>query len=318
MPRSAPSSIAMPDVAATPCPVRSPTVSKEEPSGSCIASYQSPPIRRAGRRRQVVRGQVEGGRAALRREAQGAAPRREHGLLQLDRDPVLGLRDLPLALQRVTGLPQRALAAAQVADVADHRPHRDGAAVGAEHRLAHHVDGAHRAVGPHDPELAVDRPPVDQAAGHHLGEHLLVLGEQPRRQLVQGERAVLRGAAEDAVQLVGPLHTVGEQIPLRAARPAERADGRRVRQPVLGGQVGEQDLPVGMSRSIPSRNWPRCVPRSSSWWTARSHSARCQRSCGSSVVTALSPSTVSTRVRSWRACEISASTAPGSGGCAAG
>ena len=175
----------------------------------------------------------------VRREAQGAAPRREHRLLQLDREPVLGLRDLPLALQRVTGLPQGALAAAQVADVADHRPHRDGAAVRAEHRLAHHVDGAHRAVGPHDAELAVDRPPVDQAAGHHVGEHLLVLGEQPGRQLVQGERAVLRGAAEDAVQLVGPLHTVGEQVPLRAARPAERADGRRVRQPVLGGQVGK-------------------------------------------------------------------------------
>lgn len=44
MPRRAPSIIAIPEVAVTPCPVRSPTVSIERPSGSSRASYQSPPI----------------------------------------------------------------------------------------------------------------------------------------------------------------------------------------------------------------------------------------------------------------------------------
>lgn len=44
IPRSAPSSIAMPDVTATPCPVRSPTLNSVSPSASWIASYQSPPI----------------------------------------------------------------------------------------------------------------------------------------------------------------------------------------------------------------------------------------------------------------------------------
>ena len=35
---------------------------------------------------------------ALVREPQGAAPRRQHGLLQLDREPVLGLRAVPVVL----------------------------------------------------------------------------------------------------------------------------------------------------------------------------------------------------------------------------
>lgn len=56
-------------------------------------------------------GEVEGA-GALVRQARGAAPRREYGLLELDREPVFGLGPVPLPLERVAALPHGPLVAA--------------------------------------------------------------------------------------------------------------------------------------------------------------------------------------------------------------
>ncbi len=170
----------------------------------------------AGRGGQIVRGHVECAGGVVR-EPQGAAPRGKHGFLQLDRQPVLGLRDLPPALQRVAGLAYGALAPAQLTHVPEHGPHRGGAAVGVEHRLASHVQGPDPAVGPDDAELAVYRLAVDEAGRHHRGQQRLVLGEQVGAELVEGERTCLGGAAEDLEELLGPVDLVGEQVPLGTA-----------------------------------------------------------------------------------------------------
>ncbi len=190
--------------------------------------------------REVVRGHVERGRPVVG-EVQRAAPGRQDGLLEFDGDPALGALDVPAALQARPALPDRPLAAPQFADVAQDGPHGGGAAVGVEDGFARHVDGAHPAVGPYDPELAVDRLPVDQAVRHHPLEEGLVLGEDHRGHLVERHRAVLPGAPEHPVQLLGPADLVGEQVPLGAADPGEeRAGARRCGQAVRGAGIGRE------------------------------------------------------------------------------
>ena len=70
-------------------------------------------------------------------------------------------------------------------------------------------------------------------------EERLVVGEHPRGQLVQGEGVLLGGAPEDGVQLLGPGHLVGQQIPLRAARTC----GQRTRRSGSG-RVGARAAPA--------------------------------------------------------------------------
>lgn len=229
------------DVTPTPCPVRSPTLRSVSPSVSSSASYQWPPISVFVDAGEVVGREVEGPGAPVR-EPQGAAPRRQHGLLQLDRDPVFGLRGLPLVVERVTGLADHPLAAAQFADVPQHGPHRGGAAVSVEHRFAHHVHGPDVAVPACDAELAVDGPGVDEAVRDHRRQLRPVLVEDQGRHLVEGERRSGGVAAQDLVELPGPTGLVRQQVPLGAADPAEQR-ARRGRGRFQGGRRGRRAVP---------------------------------------------------------------------------
>ncbi len=163
---------------------------------------------------------------------------------------MLRVDDPPQAVRRVTGLVHLLPAPPQLADVPQDGPHGGRAAVGVEHRLAHHVHGAELAVAAHDAELAVDGLAVHQTVGEQRRQHRGVLLDEPGGQLVEGERAVLRAPAEEREELLGPGHLVGEQVPLGAARPAGRdaaglrrgrlAAGSGLRAVGGGGQAGAQ------------------------------------------------------------------------------
>ena len=174
--------------------------------------------------------------------------------------------------------------------------------------------------GAHDAELAVDRPAVHQAAGDHRGQRRLVLGEEPGRQLVEGQRAVRGVAAEDPVQLVGPLHLVGEQVPLGAAGPAERAAARRVRRPVLRRRASTRQ--AGSAADVAGRSRPRELAQVGAEVVELVHGEVAQRALPAAAAVLGRGAAVAADgvdlVPSRRACEISASTVPGSGGWAAG
>ncbi len=155
---------------------------------------------------------------------------------------MFGPGHLFLVPQGVLGPAHQVCAATQCADVAQDRPHRRGAAVRVENGFAHHVQRPHVAVGQQDPEFAVYRPAVHQAVGHHGRQEGLVLGEEHRRQLVEGQASDARSPAEDLTELVGPADLVGEQVPLRASHSAQqgarRRPGRRPGGPVSRGLGG--------------------------------------------------------------------------------
>ncbi len=196
--------------------------------------------RGAGPRGQVAGRQFQRPRPAPRpARLVRAEPRRQRRVLQVDRQPVPGPRDAPLPPQLLavavavavtvaarpgTGPFRRRTAAAPLAHVADHRPHRDRPAVVVEHRLAGHLHGPFGAVGAVDAELAVHGPPVDQAAGDRGRQRGLVLRRQERRELVQGERTLPGRPAEDREQLLGPHDAVRQQVPLGAADPPAQPD----------------------------------------------------------------------------------------------
>lgn len=147
------------------------------------------------------------------------------------------------ALQTVPGLPHRPLAAPQFADVAEHGPHGRGAAVGVQDGLAGHVHRTDAAVGPDDPELPVDRLPVDQAVGHQALEHGLVLGEHHGGHLVQRHGAALARASEDLEQFFGPTDLVGQQVPL--ALPTRESS-----EPVRGGAISPYAVPGSVASAV--------------------------------------------------------------------
>ncbi|GHI33148.1 hypothetical protein Sdagh_48780 [Streptomyces daghestanicus] len=130
--------------------------------------------------------------------------------------------------------------------IAQHRPQRDGGAMGVEDGPAPHVHGPYGAVGPDDTELAVDRAGVDETPGDHRGQAGPVLRQDDGRQFVEGERGSGGVPAEDAVQLRGPVGPVRQQIPLRAADQA----GRRAGPAGTGGRRPERRA-VPQLRQVP-------------------------------------------------------------------
>ncbi len=123
-----------------------------------------------------------------------------------------------------------------------------------------------------------------------------------------------RGPAEDLVQLLGPAHLVGQEVPFGAAHPLRReTGGRRVVR--RGAALPCAATPGGG----PALSWPRCWSRLSRCWTARSQRARCQRAWGSSSsVAAASRPTAATSPRNCRARWIRASTASCAGAAVRG
>ncbi len=240
-------------------------------------------------------------------------PRRKHGLLQLDREPVLApRRGVPVPVQRVTGLAHRPSAAAQFADVAQDRPHGDGAAVGAEHRFAHHVHGPYVVVRVHHTELPVDGTAVDQAAGDHLGQPRPVLVEHEGGQFVEGERGAagsrprIRYSSPD--QLTSSVRRSHSALPTLLSREARgaaqtaRVTPRRTRRARAAGP------PAAAPGARPGRRAGASPGR-----TARDASAP-----GVPASAGVSRRTASTSPLSRRVCEMSASTGAPPGGRAAG